>query len=510
MESHRERAPLSVGETAYTRGQGITLPQRLQHLLKWLYPGLKIKRWFCLGVGGGVLCGIGIAHMTTQPGAAGWFSGLVHVGLGLSAMVAGFILMVRSVLDAVFPAPQRDVIDLVFERRHLQKGLKVVVIGGGTGLSTLLQGLKVYTHNITAIVTVADDGGSSGRLREEFGILPPGDIRNCLVALADAEPLMQRLFQHRFVEGAGLRGHTFGNLFITALTRITGDFERAVQAASRVLAIRGRVIPSTYANVQLVAKHDNGSLTVGESNISRASRPIRQLWLEPNDPLPIADALQAIHDADLVVMGPGSLFTSILPNLLVPGLVEAIVHSQAVKVYVCNVMTQFRETHGFSASDHVTALVTHTHPRILEVCVVTTGSVPTVLLENYRREQAFRVKPDVQRIQEMGYQVLTGAFMSTENYVRHDPDQLARALIQLRSTYRRDPRLALNGWTSSAHNGHPSTRQSNPVETGVGPGRDAQDGMGEDPAGPRTPAPPTFQRWGVGDNGHERTPNRRS
>ncbi|MBI2884869.1 MAG: YvcK family protein, partial [Candidatus Omnitrophica bacterium] len=326
----------------------------VRHAVKWLYPGLKVKRWFCMAIAGSVIAGISIA-MVWRNGQPVWLVGALGVVLGVCAMLAGLVMTLQSVLDAMFPDQPQNVIDVVFRRRHLQKGLKVVVIGGGTGLSTLLQGLKSYTNNLTAIVTVADDGGSSGRLREEFGILPPGDIRNCLVALADAEPLVKRLFQHRFVEGEGLRGHNFGNLFITALTRITGDFEHAVEAASRVLAIRGRVIPSTSAKVRLVAKHDNGSLTMGESKISQAPRPIRKLWLEPGDSMPVAEALRAIYDADLVVMGPGSLFTSILPNLLVPGILEAVIHTSAMRVYVCNVMTQFRETHGFSASDHVRA-----------------------------------------------------------------------------------------------------------------------------------------------------------
>ncbi|MBI4597939.1 MAG: YvcK family protein [Candidatus Omnitrophica bacterium] len=321
----------------------------------------------------------------------------------------------------------------------MTKGPKVVVIGGGTGLSTLLHGLKHYTTNITAIVTVADDGGSSGRLRKEFDMIPPGDIRNCLVALADTEPLMQQLFQYRFAEDSALKGHNFGNLFLTAMTKITGDFERAIQASSKVLAIRGRVVPSTNAKVRLVAEHEDGTVTQGETNISHATVPIRRIYLEPAGCRPSTEALQAIHDAQVIILGPGSLFTSIIPNLLVEHMVDAIVQSKALKAYICNVMTQSRETSGFKASDHVRALITHTNPGLLHVCLVNTEPVPPLLLEKYREEDAFPVEADIRRIREMGYQVVSGNIINTENYVRHDPDKVAKVVIQLVTGARHRP-----------------------------------------------------------------------
>ncbi len=399
--------------------------------LKWFYPGMKVKRWLLLAAVGVLVFGMGSALLTTE---AGWLVRLISLSLltlGLSALMTGVVVGTRSLLDAVIPAQQRGLVDLVFQRRQLEKGPKIVAVGGGTGLSTLLHGLKSYTTNLTAIVTVADDGGSSGRLREEFGVLPPGDIRNCLVALADAEPLMQRLFQHRFTEGSALRGHNFGNLFITAMTQITGDFERAIQASSRVLAIRGRVMPSTCEKVRLVAEHEDGSLTVGESRISQASIPIRRIYLEPAGALPTQEAIAAIKDAQAIVLGPGSLYTSIIPNLLVSGLVEAIVQSKALKIYVCNVMTQFRETDGFSASDHVRTLVTHTNPGILHLCIVNTKPVPAALLERYRKEHATPVLVDSQAIRAFGYQVVADEVISTQDYVRHDPDRLAKLIVQL-------------------------------------------------------------------------------
>lgn len=412
-------------------------PPALMRFLRWFYPGMRIKRWLLLIVGGVFLLLMGSSLFPVQPHLLPRVLSLSILGLGLMAIITGVIGTFRSLLDVLLPGPSQELVDLVFKRRHLQKGPKVVTIGGGTGLSMLLHGLKAYTTNITAIVTVADDGGSSGRLREEFGMLPPGDIRNCLVALADAEPLMQRLFQYRFAEQSALHGHNFGNLFLTAMTQITGDFERAVQASSRVLAIRGRVVPSTCDRVQLVAEHEDGSVTLGESKISTAAAAIRRIYLEPANCLPTQEALQAIHEADVLVLGPGSLYTSIIPNLLIGGMVEAIVQSKALKIYVCNVMTQSQETAGFTASDHVRTLVTHTSPGILQVCIVNTRPVPAELLDKYQQEDAYPVEADVEAIRALGYQVVPEEVISTQNYVRHDPDKLARLIAHLAMGTRR-------------------------------------------------------------------------
>ena len=406
-------------------------------LLKWLYPGMRIKRWLVLATAGVLIFGMGSALLTAHASFLVRAVSLAMLVFGVAAVIAGVVGTVRSLLDVVSPQPQRELVDVIFQRRHLDKGPKIVAIGGGTGLSTLIHGLKAYTTRITAIVTVADDGGSSGRLREEFGVLPPGDIRNCLVALADAEPLMQQLFQHRFAQESALHGHNFGNLFITAMTQITGDFERAIQASSRVLNIRGRVIPSTCTTVRLVAEHDDGSVTVGESRISQAPRPIRRLYLEPANPPPTQEALAALREADAIILGPGSLYTSIIPNLLVEGVVDAIVQSKALKLYVCNVMTQYRETTDFKASDHVRTLVAHTHPGMLQVSIVNTKSPPPELVEKYREEQAHPVEADVETIRRLGYQVVADAVISTTNYVRHDADKLARLIIDLTTGARR-------------------------------------------------------------------------
>jgi len=400
--------------------------------LKWFYPGMQVKRWLFLAVGGIFLFGVGAALLPIEGGILLRLASLLTLLVGLLSLAMGVGLMVRSLVEAVSPAHHsHDLVELVFQRRHLERGPKIVVMGGGTGLSTLLHGLKHYTTNITAIVTVADDGGSSGRLRQEFGMLPPGDIRNCLVALADTEPLMQRLFQYRFAEESTLKGHSFGNLFLTAMTKITGDFEQAIQASSKVLAIRGRVIPSTRTKVCLVAEHEDGSVTTGETNISRADEPIRRIYLEPSGCQPTPEALDAIREANAILLGPGSLYTSVIPNLLVERMVEAIVQSKALKIYVCNVMTQSRETHGYRASDHVRALVTHTNPGIIQLCMLNTEPVPPALIEKYHQEQAVPVEPDIQRIRELGYQVVADNLISTENHVRHDPEKVAKVIMQL-------------------------------------------------------------------------------
>jgi len=242
---------------------------------------------------------------------------------------------------------------------------------------------------------------------------------------------MQRLFQYRFTGSSALQGHNFGNLFITAMTQITGDFEQAIRASSKVLAIRGHVVPSTCEKVRLAAEHEDGSVTVGESRISQAPQPIRRVYLEPANPAPTQEALDAIRHADVIVLGPGSLYTSIIPNLLADGMVEALLQSKALKIYVCNVMTQFRETAGFKASDHVRALVAHARAGLIHVCILNTRPVPPELLERYRTEQAFPVEPDADAIRRLGCQVVTGEVISTKDYVRHDADRLARLIVQL-------------------------------------------------------------------------------
>jgi uncharacterized cofD-like protein len=320
-------------------------------------------------------------------------------------------------------------VDILYHRRQIGRGPKIVAIGGGTGLSVLLNGLKEYTSNITAIVTVADDVGSSGRLRQQFDILPPGDIRNCLVALADASALMRDLFQFRFEEGSELAGHSFGNLFITAMTRLTGDFEKAVKETSKVLALRGQVVPSTLNNVLLAAQYQDGSITEGEEKIPQAHKPIRKVFLKPAQPQATPEAIKAIEEAQIIVLGPGSLYTSILPNLLIKEITDTIVASGAIKVYVCNVMTQPGETDGYTASDHARAIINQAHPKVFDYCLVNMGEIPKEILKRYAAEKSYPVASDSEKIKNMGYRLIEDDIVLTDGFIRHDPLKLTKIIV---------------------------------------------------------------------------------
>ncbi|MBU0503300.1 MAG: YvcK family protein [Candidatus Omnitrophica bacterium] len=311
------------------------------------------------------------------------------------------------------------------------RGPKVVVIGGGTGLSVLLTGLKEFTSNITAIVTVADAGGSSGRLRQQFDMLPPGDIRNCLVALADASTLMRELFQFRFEAGSELAGHSFGNLFITVMTQLTGDFEKAIKETSKVLALRGQVIPSTLNNVTLGAFYKDGSVIEGEDKIPLANKAIDRVFLKPAEPEATPEAVKAINEAEIIILGPGSLYTSIIPNLLIQEITAAISVSRAVKVYICNVMTQPGETDGYSLSNHIKKLVDHSHQRILDYCIVNTGRITSNSLKRYQMENAHPVVDDRKNVEGMGYRVIEDDIVVADDVIRHDPLKLAKVIFSL-------------------------------------------------------------------------------
>ncbi|NLN53630.1 MAG: YvcK family protein [Firmicutes bacterium] len=305
----------------------------------------------------------------------------------------------------------------------------VAALGGGTGLSTLLRGLKNYTTRLAAIVSVADDGGSSGRLRENLGMLPPGDIRNCLLALANTEPLLEQVFQHRFQTGEGLAGHNLGNLFLAALTEEFG-FEKAIRVASRVLAVRGEVLPVTLAELNLVAELTDGRIIYGQSSIPQAGGTIKKLSLEPAEAEIYPAARKAILAAQLVIVGPGSLYTSILANLLVPGVVQALRATTAHKIYVCNVMTQRGETDNYSAADHLRVLEQHVGKGLFDTVLINNNlQIPAPLLQKYAAEGAVPVQPDVWRLQKMGVRVVACDLLSQEELVRHDPKKLATAIF---------------------------------------------------------------------------------
>jgi uncharacterized cofD-like protein len=308
---------------------------------------------------------------------------------------------------------------------------KIVSIGGGTGLSTLLRGLKKFPVDLSVIVTVTDDGGSSGRLREEFGVLPPGDIRNCMIALSEDEHLMSHLFRFRFNSEGGLHNHSFGNLFLTAMAGVTGDFAVAVRLTSEVLAIKGVIYPSTNSNVQLRAELEDGSMVEGETRITAQRKRIRRVELNPVDAHPLPDALGAIASADLITIGPGSLYTSLIPNMLVHEVIGAVRASSAVKIYIQNIMTQPGETDGYSAADHVQALAEHCGAILFPIVLLNNGIPSAGMLEPYKAEHATLVEIDRDKLLELGMNVVERDLLTQDGMIRHDPDKLARAVMEM-------------------------------------------------------------------------------
>ena len=420
---------------------------------KWLYPGLGVKRWLLLLLIGIATLGLGFAHLIYEVSVSaltpslGWYAlafqaipgwvrmlGLMLIGFGLSGL--SIYQLNRSLLAAFVPPGSASVVDTVYRHRHRQRGPKVVAVGGGTGLSILLSGLKAYTDHITAVVTVADDGGSSGRLRRELGVLPPGDFRNCIAALADDEALTTQLFQYRFPtarreagNGYALEGHSFGNLFITAMATVTGSFEKALVESGRVLAVRGQILPSTLGNVTLCADLVDEAAAIrrvaGESAIPEARLPIERVYLEPSNAPAFPPALRALLDADLIAIGPGSLFTSVLPNLLVDDITRAIRASNALKVYVCNVATQPGETDGFTVGDHVQIIERH----------VGLGLFPFVLANN-NMDHPLPADWGLTRVTIMtpvdaDYEVFAADVVDEQRPWRHDPSKLAHVLMTM-------------------------------------------------------------------------------
>ncbi|MDD2585933.1 MAG: YvcK family protein [Syntrophomonadaceae bacterium] len=305
---------------------------------------------------------------------------------------------------------------------------RIVVIGGGTGLSVLLKGLKKYTTRLTAIVTVSDDGGSSGRLRTEMGVLPPGDIRNCLVALAETETLMDKVFQHRFQQGS-LKGHNLGNLLLVAMTEITGDFVSAIREVSKVLKVRGKVIPATLEHVVLGAVMSNGSVITGETSLRDYGDKIVELFLIPEKCMPAPETLDAIREADAIVLGPGSLYTSILPNLLVDGVAEEIANAKAPVFFVSNIMTEKGETDDFDAADHIGVIVDHVKRQIVDYVIVNSGNIDQERLNRYQEEKAIPVGAARQKIKDMGMKIIEAELVSDDDVAWHDSDKLARIII---------------------------------------------------------------------------------
>jgi len=425
--------------------------ERLPRFLRWLYPGLRVKRWLLLlllglvGVALGAAFAVGLGTMVTVaeavsrvvgPDLATRASVLVGVALiagGLCAVVLALTQIVHSIAEPLRAREDRALVDVLLADRERARGPVVVAIGGGTGLSNLLRGLKHYATDITAIAAVSDEGGSSGRLRREMDTLPPGDVRNCLVALADDEAIMGRLLQYRFEDVPSVNGHSLGNLFIAALASITGDFERAVKETSKVLAIRGRVLPATLEHVVLCARLGDGSVIRGETQVGAQGASIEEVFLDPGNPEALPDAVEAIGSADIVVIGPGSTYTSVIPNLLVPGVAEALRNCNAIRAFACNVMTQPGETDLLQkASDQVRTVMRHAGGKVFDYVLINEAVPNRTVLSRYETVGARIVSPDADEVGRMGLIPICGDFISEAIYAWHDPDRLAQAVLRLR------------------------------------------------------------------------------
>jgi uncharacterized cofD-like protein len=403
---------------------------------------MGVKRWLVLLVLGTTLLALGLAYVLVaiyreQPLPHVFYyltlqfmsrleRALVLGLLGVAMVAFATLQLNRSLLAAVAPSTPGNLTDVVFRRRVRGRGPRIVAIGGGTGLSTLLRGLKEFSANITAIVTVADDGGSSGRLRRDLGVLPPGDFRQCIAALAEAEPLMTQLFEYRFGNGSGLDGHSFGNLFIAAMAGITGHFEGALRESSRVLAVRGQILPSTLRQVNLCAELADATIVRGESLVPNAGQPIHRVFLEPGDAQAYPDAIRAILDADLIVIGPGSLYTSILPNLLVADIPLAIQASPALKVFVCNVASQPGETDNYALSDYLKTVEWHVGELLVDCVLVNDNFSP-------KFDPAWHVHPVDNDVGTSwrGRSIISANVVDERRPTRHDPARLAQALMRL-------------------------------------------------------------------------------
>jgi len=417
--------------------KNVKMPEEMM----WLVPGLQVKRWFALIFFGAVLMTLGILILFDIKPIFYTMEFIRKIAMNISTEWLAFAVIMfgagfffkgwqKTNLSILDETNDHSILENLYRRRKLNRGPKIVAVGGGTGLSMLLRGIKHITNNITAVVTVGDDGGSSGRLREEMGVLPPGDIRNCIAALADDEDLITKLFQYRFKSGEGLEGHSFGNLFLTALCSITGDLVRAVKESSNVLSIRGRVLPSTLDDMKLVAEMEDGRVIHGESNIPEAHGKIKRLYTDPNNCKALDDVISAIKNAELIILGPGSLYTSVIPNLLVKEISDAIAASNAKKIYVCNIMTQPGETDSYSVSDHVSALMKHAESRKIIDTVLVNDYLPTNLAQKYKMTGSYPVTLDTENVKKLGVNIFPKKLIedSKEGLVRHSSNRVARAI----------------------------------------------------------------------------------
>ena len=416
---------------------------RTPRLPRWLYPGMHIKRWMGAVLLGLTILALGAAILLIEiyrefildfpdialllgAGLERPIRAAIVLAIGVALTGFGMWKLMHSVISP-FVTRGDSVMEVLYTKRYLARGPRIVALGGGTGLSTLLRGLKAYSANITAVVGVADDGGSSGRLRQQLGIVPPGDIRNCIAALADAEPLMTQLMQYRFPPGSGLDDHAFGNLFIAAMTAVTGDFDEAVRESNRVLAVRGQVLPATSVPLNLTARLASGRFINGQAAVSRATEPIARVQIDPPDVRATPEALERILEADLIVIGPGSLYSSVMPNLLISDIHDALSAAEGLRVYVCNVATQPGETGGFTASQHLTTLFDHVGDQLVDIVLLNRN-------RSARRPAGWLGEPvqlDIRQLEELPVVVVEDDLIDDQNAHHHDPDKLAAILLRL-------------------------------------------------------------------------------
>ncbi|MBU0535892.1 MAG: YvcK family protein [Nanoarchaeota archaeon] len=422
-----------------------------------LLPGIGFKRWLILFVIGilGMFVFIAVtfstelaiffdvlnqqltnlAHLPVHSYSPKLIGEVVLFIISIALLIFGGRGVISYLINALMPEKRGRIWNILAGYSQRNKAPKVVVIGGGTGLNSILSGLKKYTNNITAVVSVSDEGGSSRKLRYEFGMLPPGDIRNCIVALSDSGPEMAKLLEYRFEKGKGLQGHSFGNLLITAMTHTTGSFAKAIEETGKILAIRGKVLPVTLKQTSLCAELENGKVIEQEPNVEehkiKYNSEVSRLFLKPKNVHAYPEAVKEILAADIIVLGPGSLYTSILPNLLVKGIPEAIKKSEARKVYVCNVMTQPGETDNYNVSDHVDKIVKYLGKNILDYVVVNNERAPQNLYERYRKQGANRVKLDRDSLDKYNIEIIEADLLTKKNLLRHDPDKLAKVVVGL-------------------------------------------------------------------------------
>ena len=411
-------------------------------IVDWLRPGIRVKRWVLLSFMGILLNLFGLLEYLKHRTYSFYYIAF-YVFLVISGILIMYISVtqgMRSVIALInkgylnVSLDSRKLENLIYEKRLLVKGPKIVAIGGGTGLSTMLRGLKYYTSNITAIVTVADDGGGSGDLREDLGILPPGDIRNCILALSDTEPLMEELLQYRFKDGR-LKNQSFGNLFLAAMDGICNNFEEAVQKMSSVLAVTGKVIPVTLENMVLKAKLKNGNIIQGESNIPYAAleqnSPIDRVFVEPENARALKEAINAIEEADAIILGPGSLYTSVIPNLLIKDIKNAVQKSNGLKIYVSNIMTQPGETDEYTASEHIKAILKHAGKGLIDCVIVNDGLIDDELKEKYKDEKSKLVIIDKEKIEDLDVTIIESDLVKVKgDLIRHNSERLASIVIE--------------------------------------------------------------------------------